>query len=122
MLMPAHTLSMESLNSTAATLANLKKQRTLSRTNNGILISENGSVLGAANNTSNTINNHLHTGSANNNNSILANDTSSGAVNQQPLSGGLHPSHLEFNNGASIGAGGGGGRITSGGEQSTGYS
>nr|XP_036214298.1 protein phosphatase 1 regulatory subunit 12A isoform X1 [Bactrocera oleae]XP_036214299.1 protein phosphatase 1 regulatory subunit 12A isoform X1 [Bactrocera oleae]XP_036214300.1 protein phosphatase 1 regulatory subunit 12A isoform X1 [Bactrocera oleae]XP_036214301.1 protein phosphatase 1 regulatory subunit 12A isoform X1 [Bactrocera oleae]XP_036214302.1 protein phosphatase 1 regulatory subunit 12A isoform X1 [Bactrocera oleae]XP_036214303.1 protein phosphatase 1 regulatory subunit 12A isofo len=122
MLMPAHTLSMESLNSTAATLANLKKQRSLSRTNNGILISENGSVLGAANNTSNTINNHLHTGSANNNNSILANDTSSGAVNQQPLSGGLHPSHLEFNNGASIGAGGGGGSITSGGEQSTGYS
>ncbi|XP_018783835.1 PREDICTED: protein phosphatase 1 regulatory inhibitor subunit 16B isoform X1 [Bactrocera latifrons] len=120
MLMPAHTLSMESLNSSAATLANLKKQRSLSRTNNGILISENGSVLGAANNTSNTINNHLHTGSANNNNSILANDTSSGAVNQQPLSGGLHPSHLEFNNGA--GGGGGGGSITSGGEQSTGYS
>nr|XP_036214309.1 protein phosphatase 1 regulatory subunit 16A isoform X2 [Bactrocera oleae]XP_036214310.1 protein phosphatase 1 regulatory subunit 16A isoform X2 [Bactrocera oleae]XP_036214311.1 protein phosphatase 1 regulatory subunit 16A isoform X2 [Bactrocera oleae] len=79
-------------------------------------------LVGAANNTSNTINNHLHTGSANNNNSILANDTSSGAVNQQPLSGGLHPSHLEFNNGASIGAGGGGGSITSGGEQSTGYS
>ncbi|XP_018783842.1 PREDICTED: protein phosphatase 1 regulatory subunit 16A isoform X2 [Bactrocera latifrons] len=77
-------------------------------------------LVGAANNTSNTINNHLHTGSANNNNSILANDTSSGAVNQQPLSGGLHPSHLEFNNGA--GGGGGGGSITSGGEQSTGYS
>ncbi|XP_050334047.1 protein phosphatase 1 regulatory subunit 12A isoform X1 [Bactrocera neohumeralis] len=121
MLMPAHTLSMESLNSSAATLANLKKQRSLSRTNNGILISENGSVLGAANNTSNTINNHLHTGSANNNNSILANDTSSGAVHQQPLSGGLHPSHLEFNNGTGAG-GGGGGSITSGGEQSTGYS
>ncbi|XP_049314974.1 protein phosphatase 1 regulatory subunit 16A isoform X2 [Bactrocera dorsalis] len=77
-------------------------------------------LVGAANNTSNTINNHLHTGSANNNNSILANDTSSVAVNQQPLSGGLHPSHLEFNNGA--GGGGGGGSITSGGEQSTGYS
>ncbi|XP_050334050.1 protein phosphatase 1 regulatory subunit 16A isoform X2 [Bactrocera neohumeralis] len=78
-------------------------------------------LVGAANNTSNTINNHLHTGSANNNNSILANDTSSGAVHQQPLSGGLHPSHLEFNNGTGAG-GGGGGSITSGGEQSTGYS
>ncbi|XP_011187270.2 protein phosphatase 1 regulatory subunit 12A isoform X1 [Zeugodacus cucurbitae] len=120
-LIQPHTLSMESLNSSAATLANLKKQRSLSRTNNSILISENGSVLGAANNTSNTINNHLHSGSANNNNSILANDTSNtGAVHQQPLSGGLHPSLLEFNNGA--GGAGGGSSITSGGEQSTGYS
>ncbi|XP_011187303.2 protein phosphatase 1 regulatory subunit 16A isoform X2 [Zeugodacus cucurbitae] len=78
-------------------------------------------LVGAANNTSNTINNHLHSGSANNNNSILANDTSNtGAVHQQPLSGGLHPSLLEFNNGA--GGAGGGSSITSGGEQSTGYS
>lgn len=116
-LLQPHTLSLESLNSSSATLANLKKQRSLSRTNNGILISENGSVLGAANNTNNTINNHLHTGSVNNNNSILANDTNSGAVNQQPQSGGQHPSLLDFNNAAS-----GGGSITSGGEQSTGYS
>lgn len=74
-------------------------------------------LVGAANNTNNTINNHLHTGSVNNNNSILANDTNSGAVNQQPQSGGQHPSLLDFNNAAS-----GGGSITSGGEQSTGYS
>ncbi|XP_017489932.1 PREDICTED: protein phosphatase 1 regulatory subunit 12A isoform X1 [Rhagoletis zephyria] len=122
-LIQPHTLSMESLNSAsasyaAATLANLKKQRSLSRTNN-VLISENGSVLGAANNTSNTINNHLHTGnSSNNNNSIVSAGEISGAggaVHQQPLSGGLHPSLLDFN-------GTSGGSLTSGGDQSTGYS
>ncbi|XP_054732175.1 protein phosphatase 1 regulatory subunit 12A isoform X1 [Anastrepha obliqua] len=126
-LIQPHTLSLESLNSAsasyaAATLANLKKQRSLSRTNN-VLISENGSVLGAANNTSNTINNHLHAGSTNNNNLILAGETTGGgAVHQQPLSGGLHPSLLEFNGAGNGGGGGGGGSITSGGEQSTAYS
>ncbi|XP_020713231.1 protein phosphatase 1 regulatory subunit 16A isoform X2 [Ceratitis capitata] len=80
-------------------------------------------LVGAANNTNNTINNHLHMGSGvNNNNSILTagDTTSTTAVNQQPLSGALHPSLMDFN-----GAGGGagtGGSITSGGEQSTGYS
>ncbi|XP_036325743.1 protein phosphatase 1 regulatory subunit 16A-like isoform X2 [Rhagoletis pomonella] len=76
-------------------------------------------LVGAANNTSNTINNHLHTGnSSNNNNSIVSAGEISGAggaVHQQPLSGGLHPSLLDFN-------GTSGGSLTSGGDQSTGYS
>ncbi|XP_067643494.1 protein phosphatase 1 regulatory inhibitor subunit 16B isoform X2 [Eurosta solidaginis] len=86
-------------------------------------------LVGAANNTNNTINNHLHanSGGGNNNNSIHASaEMSSGnAVNlqQQPLSnvsgsvGVMHPSILDFN-----GIGSGAGSLTSGGEQSTIYS
>lgn len=98
----------------ATTLANLKKQRSMSRSNvlNGSNC-ENGSVLGAANSTNL---NHNHISHNKNNNSL------EGQVNtQQPvLSNGLqHPSLMDYNglindpslqqSAAGIGAGGGAG-------------
>ncbi|XP_065360908.1 ankyrin repeat domain-containing protein 50 isoform X2 [Calliphora vicina] len=108
----------------ATTLANLKKQRSMSRSNvlNGSSSSncENGSVLGAANSTNlnhNHISHNNHTTSNNNNN----NNTLEGQVNtQQPvLSNGLqHPALMDYNglindpssqhNSAGVGGGGGG--------------
>ncbi|XP_037934980.1 protein phosphatase 1 regulatory subunit 16A isoform X1 [Teleopsis dalmanni] len=63
-----------------ATLANLKKQRSLSRTN--VLNYENGSVLGASTNNNN-----------NNNNNFMGDGHT---ISSQPLSGGLLPNAIDF--------------------------
>ncbi|KAM7358864.1 myosin phosphatase targeting subunit 75D isoform 2-T7 [Cochliomyia hominivorax] len=137
-LHPPHLLdTSQCLLTNATTLANLKKQRSMSRSNvlnnsnstsNSNLNNncENGSVLGAANSTNlnhNHIshNNHLHPHLNHNNNNNNNNSLESQVNTQQPvLSNGLqqHPSLMDYNGlindpssqslgGGGVGSGGG---------------